>query len=445
MKWNHALTTLVATLAFFSLQLKAATISSLDAKINPGLSEIRVQVELDDINTEAVGSDPGTIWQGLKVRLHGYEVGQETAAESDKRYLWKSVALPEVQTSRGYTGTAVFTIAVFNNPAEPDEVRSIKSLYRKNNMRLELFLQFNNSEKTVVIERISGRPAEAPGNAHVTGGHRNLTIRWQGNTSVPYTGEGQKSVPGAVLVMLFNASDSNLDLNAARIDSDPGKGKEETASLITCKYHGSEKNCIQCPEAQGRPFTIATDQGKDSHSIFRLISNNKDGFDVVSDLEPGKYIVVMQYQDGVRRSACLEGNAQETISLMEANGENQGALKDVRCFIVTAAFGSPFHRLVTGFRWFRDTILMKTKRGRDVIELYYQKSPPYAELISKSVVLRSLTRGALFLPGLLFMAMKKAHEAPATASLTGLSLLLIALSGSLLIRCIRRGRNTRSL
>jgi V8-like Glu-specific endopeptidase len=65
------------------------------------------------------------------------------------------------------------------------------------------------------------------------------------------------------------------------------------------------------------------------------------------------------------------------------------------CFIATAAYGSYLDPHVQVLRDFRDRYLLGYKLGQKLVKLYYQKSPPIAETIAKSEVLRLITRGCL--------------------------------------------------
>jgi uncharacterized repeat protein (TIGR02543 family)/uncharacterized delta-60 repeat protein len=58
------------------------------------------------------------------------------------------------------------------------------------------------------------------------------------------------------------------------------------------------------------------------------------------------------------------------------------------CFIATAAYGSPLHPHLDILRDFRDTYLMPTKLGGELVDLYYKYSPSVAELIAKNKVLK---------------------------------------------------------
>lgn len=82
-------------------------------------------------------------------------------------------------------------------------------------------------------------------------------------------------------------------------------------------------------------------------------------------------------------------------------GEVVGLLDKQKCFIATAAFGSPMEPHVELLRNFRDQVLGKFSLGKKFIRFYYQNSPPVAEFIAQSDVLRTLVRGVLW-PVILF-------------------------------------------
>ncbi|MBC7218816.1 MAG: hypothetical protein H5T49_01575 [Hadesarchaea archaeon] len=67
------------------------------------------------------------------------------------------------------------------------------------------------------------------------------------------------------------------------------------------------------------------------------------------------------------------------------------------CFIATAAFGTSMAHEINVLRSFRDNYLMRESAGRSFISLYYRVSPTVAKLISRSQVLKFITR-MLLLP-----------------------------------------------
>jgi len=68
---------------------------------------------------------------------------------------------------------------------------------------------------------------------------------------------------------------------------------------------------------------------------------------------------------------------------------------DERCFIATAAYGTPMAKEVRTLREYRDRRLRRSVAGRAFVWTYYRLSPPFAGLISRHESLRALARSAL--------------------------------------------------
>jgi len=66
-----------------------------------------------------------------------------------------------------------------------------------------------------------------------------------------------------------------------------------------------------------------------------------------------------------------------------------------RCFIATAAFGTPMQEDVRYLRAFRDQYLLTNEVGRKFVELYYKVSPPVADYIRDHEALRTMVRAGL--------------------------------------------------
>ncbi len=61
---------------------------------------------------------------------------------------------------------------------------------------------------------------------------------------------------------------------------------------------------------------------------------------------------------------------------------------DGRCFIATAAYGTPFAPEINVLRKLRDDRLITNNGGRLFVKFYYIISPPVAKFISKSALLK---------------------------------------------------------
>jgi len=68
------------------------------------------------------------------------------------------------------------------------------------------------------------------------------------------------------------------------------------------------------------------------------------------------------------------------------------------CFIATAAYGTSTAEQLDVLREFRDGVLLESTLGSQLVDLYYQVSPPIADFISEHSVVRTLVRELLVDP-----------------------------------------------
>ena len=68
------------------------------------------------------------------------------------------------------------------------------------------------------------------------------------------------------------------------------------------------------------------------------------------------------------------------------------------CFIATAAYGTASAAEIDVLRAFRDEVLLESTVGSQLVDFYYEVSPPVADFISENDVLRTLVRELLVDP-----------------------------------------------
>jgi hypothetical protein len=114
------------------------------------------------------------------------------------------------------------------------------------------------------------------------------------------------------------------------------------------------------------------------------------------------------------------------------------------CFIATAAFGSPLEKHVSILRSFRDNHLLTNTPGRLFVAFYYKHSPPIANYIRQSGILRFIVRITL-MPIILFTGSMMQHGIFLTILMT--LLILMPITSALIYRrkiltvCLLRKKN----
>ncbi|MCX5859138.1 MAG: fibronectin type III domain-containing protein [Proteobacteria bacterium] len=115
---------------------------------------------------------------------------------------------------------------------------------------------------------------------------------------------------------------------------------------------------------------------------------------VLSGLENGitYYVAVETVDTQAAKSAYSDegsGTPVQTYGLGDISSEKGG------CFIATAAFGGENDPQVQKLRSFRDRVLLPNRLGRFWVHRYYQASPPVARILTRSPMLKSVTRSLL--------------------------------------------------
>jgi len=68
------------------------------------------------------------------------------------------------------------------------------------------------------------------------------------------------------------------------------------------------------------------------------------------------------------------------------------------CFIATAVYGTSSAPEICILRNFRDKFLLKNRLGQEFVNLYYQLSPPIADLTLRHLTLRKMLREIVVRP-----------------------------------------------
>lgn len=174
-------------------------------------------------------------------------------------------------------------------------------------------------------------------------GDSNVTVKWTDTAN-----EGESNIRYKVYY-----SDSKFD--------DGSKGSVDSSDLITAATFKVEELTNELEYW----FGVTAIDDADNESVLS---------DVTSAMPIEAYDLFEYYKDG------------------GADGAESGGF----CFVATAAWGSYMARDVLTLRSFRDQYLLTWWPGRILVEAYYAASPPLADFIAKSEILRASARLALW-------------------------------------------------
>jgi uncharacterized repeat protein (TIGR02543 family) len=105
-----------------------------------------------------------------------------------------------------------------------------------------------------------------------------------------------------------------------------------------------------------------------------------------------------EFKAQLKYDTVIEGTTRQFYT---AQGSSMGIddfLGYFGCFIATAAYGTPTAEQIDVLREFRDVVLLKSPTGSRFVALYYRLSPPIADYIARSDLLRTLVRELLIDP-----------------------------------------------
>ncbi|MFO7772353.1 MAG: CFI-box-CTERM domain-containing protein [Dehalococcoidia bacterium] len=143
---------------------------------------------------------------------------------------------------------------------------------------------------------------------------------------------------------------------------------------------------------------------------YRLVITNADGHSVSidsRDIIRNEDYIIANTLDGVNMLDADENwplilvGPGVTAELAISQITSMKLLKlatDSRCFIATAAYGTPTAQQINVLREFRDKVLLQDSAGSTFVALYYQLSPPVARCIAGSDFLSTLVRELLVNP-----------------------------------------------
>ena len=254
--------------------------------------------------------------------------------------------------------------------------------------------------------------------AQVAGSMEQITVSWVPAAQVAVTGSTGKAAPSSVNVIVIDADVASQDLPGfkykAGSTNTSGTSSDQSA---TCSYVQPTtvfSTCVSCPGSgtgtgEDQIYLSTADIVKNiPGAIVQTAANGAGSLTVNGLINNHRYVVFLQYDTPSITPAigqqCVIGVPSPNFTLSELNGEAGGRTVDFRCFIATAAYGSPLHQDLRLFRKFRDRVLLQHPLGQYGVQLYYRWSPPLADFISQHQWLRVSVRSLLAVPASLLKA-----------------------------------------
>jgi alpha-tubulin suppressor-like RCC1 family protein len=153
-------------------------------------------------------------------------------------------------------------------------------------------------------------------------------------------------------------------------------------------------------------------------------------FDDFGQCDVGNWVDITQVAAGTYHTVGLKLDG----TVVAAGGYVSCKLPSSRCFIATAAYGTPMAEEIQIFRQFRDECLLTNPPGQALVDFYYEVSPPIAEFIAEHPVLKPVVRAGL-LPA---VAMSTVVVNTTPAENTAIVSLLVLVSVTLAVWATRR-------
>ncbi len=374
----------------FTVQVIVTGVFPTDLAAGRGEStENRISIELTQVDQSPIG------------------FSQQKAQTANARFYLQERLLPvELPDNNGnYTVTSNLWV----REAVPGELKN-RITTGKLTMRLNYSIAGKNIVRDFLTELsqdayvVNEAPTFTQGSA-IIGSQKSLLVNFDTKSTVAAKGgDNSAKEPTSVNVYIV---DPDVTGELVSLPAKRFSGQATVADAnATCTFRlpiDDKSTCVfDCKDINGTTGDVYLNDAEISSIPGFTVTTvpAKDGQASVVGLTNGKrYYTFLQYEpDGVLVSDCLAGEPSANLSLTELNGEGEAQVVDVRCFIATAAYGSPLHDRLKLFRKFRDQVLMDSAPGRALVELYYRWSPPLAAWIAAHPSAKEVTRRLLEIP-----------------------------------------------
>jgi hypothetical protein len=264
--------------------------------------------------------------------------------------------------------------------------------------KIAMEVVYDEDEKTEDFDLVQqvGVPKVAPAGFKVEPSHLALLISWTHKDKVSYEPEGTYAPSNVMVFAVDTTMHADLEFDAKIFDATVEESEELPSK---CRFELEGDGCkISCDDANAYIDVDAVTAGNGLFKAqFPNAESPEDGYEISGLTLDHPYGVFAMYQpDGIARTSCVMGTPTYVDGICDRNKCNESKQTDPKCFVATAAYGTPIHSHLDILRWFRDTYLAKTELGRDFIKYYYEVGPGWAKAIEDSPVARAVVRGLLW-------------------------------------------------
>lgn len=413
--FNKGLPLRAALLAFsfVSTQAFAARVASVTGSLPRNLSDnnFTVQIVISEISeaeqtaltTAAADTSTSTISKRFEFRLNGNSTKvpfTEDSSSTINFYATEEQIPDEQQTTTGSNTTWTHTYTVrFNGMNTNSALSDLAGTSNSVTLKFKFLLSDDNElEEEITIKKDSYVIAATPDFLEIggtEGSHKSVTVNFEiPSGDVDALGSAPKKPASHVSIWLVDSSIVTTAQLAGKIYS--GSEAEDSATTCTLTLPGENLGeCVRCDADK----TYLDEIGQPPGILYRREPVKSGSTSFTGLVNNRRYFAFMQYEpDGITRTQCLVAIPSGNNTVTELNGAGEATVVDFRCFIATAAYGTPLHAKIGYFRKFRDEVLLHIPGGRTVVNLYYQISPPVADFIAERPKLKNFVRNILDIP-----------------------------------------------
>jgi hypothetical protein len=286
----------------------------------------------------------------------------------------------------------------------------------------------DNSEDVTATTALSSIVTTQPQSLSVKPVNQGLVVSWEPQQSVDFA-NSTSGPPNGMRVYLFPVGTGDAISLVQVIKSyDDDIDQEQLSAGCDLRPDTSNSTCeFECYHNQTGYLSATQVQSVQPNVLIKETASPDTRAVQFEELDlDSYYAAVLQYlpegaQDSSDVSNCALGQPIQTFSYAQITSGSTPKIKDPRCFIATAAYGSAWHQHLNELRWFRDHLLLTNSLGRAMVDWYYAASPPAAAWIAEHPAIAQLVRGLLLVP---VYTIKACRARPgATLGMAGISLL----------------------